>query len=36
VGVRCFCQLKRGPVDHRKQGHFGFSDKTVITENRTI
>jgi hypothetical protein len=21
----CFCQFKIGPVDHRKQGHFGFS-----------
>jgi hypothetical protein len=32
----CFCQLKTGPLDHRKQGHSGHLSQTVIIENRAI
>lgn len=32
----CFCQLKTGPLDHRKQGHLGHLPKTLIIENKTI
>jgi hypothetical protein len=36
VIVDCFCQLKTGPLDHRKQGHSGHVAKMLIVENRTI
>jgi hypothetical protein len=32
----CFCQLKRGPFDHRKEGHFGHAARTLIIENKAI
>jgi predicted nucleotidyltransferase component of viral defense system len=30
----CFCQLKTGPVDHRKEGHLGHLACTLTIENR--
>ena len=32
----CFCQLKTGPFDHRKEGHFGHAARTLIIENKAI
>jgi hypothetical protein len=32
----CFCQLKTGPLDHRKQGHSGHLSQILIIENRAI
>ena len=32
----CFCQLKTGPFDHRKEGHFGHLACTLTMENRAI
>jgi NADPH:quinone reductase-like Zn-dependent oxidoreductase len=36
VEHKCFCQLKRGPFDHRKEGHFGHAARTLIIENKAI
>jgi hypothetical protein len=32
----CFCQLKTGPFDHRKEGHLGHAARTLIIENKAI
>ena len=35
-GAVCFCQLKTGPFDHRKEGHWGHLACTLTIENRAI